>query len=319
MECAAVEACAAAFVKTAALPPDAGHPLLEQLQFIQQLSDNRAYAAKSAQLRKLMLSNPENWYIDEELQRFYGITHRPTGYRFHLPKTHVPADISKTLTKTSVLGLLKSPMALATGAADDIALGAVSDLVSNKPAVTLEQTPLQNKALQRLLMQRFNVPADQVYREADYAKDYGADPSELAEHWIDLDIDPDSATRLKTVGDVEDFLNPPAPVKAAQSFYAEAARGHGAELLRGRKPVYNAGEGLLGALQRHAATIKQRGDRAIAEAKTWDRMQNAMDPQRSIRQTQAYLAGGSAMVQHPVDRLLQHEPVQLLPQLPRKP
>lgn len=63
--------------------------------------------------------------------------------------------------------------------------------------------------------------------------------------------------------------------------------------------------GIFGNAVNHLRAIKARGDRAIAEAESVDRFQNAMDPNRSLRQLSSYLSGDrEPIVSHPLDRLL---------------
>jgi superfamily II DNA/RNA helicase len=67
---------------------------------------------------------------------------------------------------------------------------------------------------------------------------------------------------------------------------------------------YDRQQGVLQNVLSHLQRIRARGDRAITEAESWDKLQNAADPNRSIRQTQEYLAGKPSLVAHPLDRLL---------------
>jgi|GEM_PF-6941036 len=62
-------------------------------------------------------------------------------------------------------------------------------------------------------------------------------------------------------------------------------------------------QNLMGHLQR----IKARGNRGIQEAESYDRLQNAMDPDRSMRQLSSALSGRrQPLVSHPLDRAI-HE------------
>ena len=219
-------------------------PMIDRLKAIKSLSDQKAYADKHARLRALMQRNPEHWAIDSELDRFYGVTHQPTGFRFHMPKTTVPHGIPRPMAAP----LLPTP----TPALDKVAgLFASFD---RPPAFSLE--PLVPQDLESLLAKL-----------------------------------------------------------AADSWYLNAARGHVDNLLAGRGSIYQPGEGIMGSVARHLGTVRARGDRAISEAQNWDRMQNAMDPNRALRQLQGYVAGTrQPLVSHPLDRLLQGD--QIIPRLP---
>jgi hypothetical protein len=84
------------------------------------------------------------------------------------------------------------------------------------------------------------------------------------------------------------------------SFYANAIQQTPMQWDRQRGVAQN----LLG----HLSAIRARGDRAIGEAHSFDRLQNAMDPNRSIRQLQSYLAGTrQPIVANPIDRFIQGE------------
>jgi hypothetical protein len=175
-----------------------------------------------------MQKKPQDWTIDSTQDRFYGVTHKPTGFRFHMPKTVVPDAVTRP---------------------------------SPAPAA--------------------NIPV------------------------------PNPVSSAETLAKA---------AEAAQSFYLGAAQGHLNNVLAGRVSPYVPGEGILGSVSRHLGSVRQRGDRSISETMAWDRLQNAMDPNRAIRQTQAYLAGQQRpLVSHPLDRVFQGEPVEnvLIPRLPR--
>ncbi len=82
------------------------------------------------------------------------------------------------------------------------------------------------------------------------------------------------------------------------SFYANAIR---------QTPMrWDQQQGVAQNLLGHLSAIKSRGSRAIGEAHSSDRLQNAMDPNRSIRQLQSYLAGTrQPIVANPIDRFIQ--------------
>ncbi len=75
--------------KEAAVEP--GTPLDELLKAKSE-SDKEQYHHKQMRLRKLMTAHPEDFFINSKEDQIYGITHKPTGFRMHLPK-HVLADL----------------------------------------------------------------------------------------------------------------------------------------------------------------------------------------------------------------------------------
>jgi len=69
---------------------------------------------------------------------------------------------------------------------------------------------------------------------------------------------------------------------------------------------YDHTRGVLDNLVNHVGAVKHRGDRAISEAAAQDRLANAADPDRSMRQLSSYLSGQrKPLVHHPLDRFLQ--------------
>jgi len=64
---------------------------LQQLIRLKQLSDQGRYRDKSQIARALIASRPDEFFIDSDDHPYvYGLTHRPTGFRFHLPRHEVP-------------------------------------------------------------------------------------------------------------------------------------------------------------------------------------------------------------------------------------
>jgi hypothetical protein len=62
--------------------------VLPRLKEIKRMSDAREYTAKAEALRALMQAAPENWVVDSDDPEspVLGLTHQPTGFRFHLPR-----------------------------------------------------------------------------------------------------------------------------------------------------------------------------------------------------------------------------------------
>lgn len=63
---------------------------LEQLLMAKAESDRRNYRAKHAIMRKLITAAPDEFVIDSEQAGLVGITHLPTGFRMHLPRSVLP-------------------------------------------------------------------------------------------------------------------------------------------------------------------------------------------------------------------------------------
>lgn len=56
------------------------------LRQVKTFSDAHNYDAKAELLRHLIRQSPESWTIDSEQDHTYGVTHMPTGWRYHIPK-----------------------------------------------------------------------------------------------------------------------------------------------------------------------------------------------------------------------------------------
>jgi uncharacterized membrane protein (UPF0127 family) len=63
-----------------------GPSVLEKLKEVKALSDKRQYPAKHSRAMALITKYPNKFFIDSEGDGIVGVTHRPTGFRFHLPK-----------------------------------------------------------------------------------------------------------------------------------------------------------------------------------------------------------------------------------------
>lgn len=69
---------------------------LETLIAAKSRSDERKYAAKHILIRQMMNARPDDFAIDSDDGRgIVGVTHRPTGFRFHMPKQKVKPGIEK--------------------------------------------------------------------------------------------------------------------------------------------------------------------------------------------------------------------------------
>ena len=75
---------------------------LTQLIEAKRLSDKRDYKAKNEIIAKLLENSPKQFKIDSLLNNKYlGLTHKPSGFKIHAPRTLVPIGIEKDLGKSS--------------------------------------------------------------------------------------------------------------------------------------------------------------------------------------------------------------------------
>lgn len=66
-------------------------PVLQALLEAKAESDRGNYPAKHAILRRLLQERPDEFVIDSSQGKFLGLTHQPTRFRMHLPRTSLPA------------------------------------------------------------------------------------------------------------------------------------------------------------------------------------------------------------------------------------
>ena len=67
--------------------------VLDDLKRAKAESDRKNYPAKHEILRRLMKKWPAAFAVDSRGGHAVGVTHAPTGFRFHLPATAVPGDL----------------------------------------------------------------------------------------------------------------------------------------------------------------------------------------------------------------------------------
>lgn len=76
-------------------------PILTQLIEAKEHSDKRRYKLKHAILRDLLRKYPQQFMVDSNgTNRILGITHNPTNFRIHIPRTAVPQEFSINAPKT---------------------------------------------------------------------------------------------------------------------------------------------------------------------------------------------------------------------------
>jgi hypothetical protein len=70
---------------------------LTQLLKAKMESDRHRYEAKHSIMRDLIRDKPSDFHQDSEDKGIVGVTHHPTGFRMHLPKTVVPVTLKKLM------------------------------------------------------------------------------------------------------------------------------------------------------------------------------------------------------------------------------
>jgi uncharacterized membrane protein (UPF0127 family)/ATP-dependent DNA ligase len=77
--------------------------VISKLKRVKALSDKRQYPAKHARAMELINKYPDKFVIDSEGAGIVGVTHEPTGFRFHLPKSVLTGVSLKRKDATSDL------------------------------------------------------------------------------------------------------------------------------------------------------------------------------------------------------------------------
>lgn len=67
------------------------------------MSDKKDYTAKNRLLKEVMVKSPKQFKIDSKLNdKYVGITHKPSGFRIHAPRTLIPTSVEqKSFLKTA--------------------------------------------------------------------------------------------------------------------------------------------------------------------------------------------------------------------------
>lgn len=111
------------------------------------------------------------------------------------------------------------------------------------------------------------------------------------------------------VSDAEDQTQQDGMERRASADHARSKEGSNSYYLNAinQTPMsWDTQKGVAQNLMQNLGQVKARGDRAIREAASYDRLQNAMDPDRASRQFLSYLNGERpAAVSHPLDRFVQ--------------
>lgn len=73
---------------------------MQQLIEAKKLSDKSNYVKKNEVLAALLKKYPREFKVDSILNNKYvGITHKPSGFKIHAPRTLIPVGIEYTVGK----------------------------------------------------------------------------------------------------------------------------------------------------------------------------------------------------------------------------
>jgi len=77
--------------------------MINDLKRIKSESDRGNYGLKAHLFRELYNKNPEAFHVDSREGGVVGITHGPTGFRFHIRIDQAPTGLSKSVPR-AILG-----------------------------------------------------------------------------------------------------------------------------------------------------------------------------------------------------------------------
>jgi len=259
----------------------------------------RDYRGKYMLLRQLMQKYPEAFVVDSPEGKYHGITHQPTGYQFHVPQT-----VYDDLIKTASLGYavrdsdIHGKGTFATRAYEP----------GDRVGLALQLNKAHEdgtKEYDRTVLGRFvnwQPEGNVVLQEEDgqlylHASKPIAEDEEMVTQPYDDELAPFHPMIINE-GYKQAF-------DMGDSWYGNAARDYGNNLLAGRGQIWDANKGILDNLSQHWNNVLGMGSKRINQAENYGRFQAAMDPNYSMRQLSSYLSGQrQPLVKHPVDAIL---------------
>ena len=73
---------------------------LKKLIEAKKFSDKNEYGKKNEVLAELLNKYPKEFKVDSRLDsKYIGLTHKPSGFRIHAPRTLIPTGIEHTVGK----------------------------------------------------------------------------------------------------------------------------------------------------------------------------------------------------------------------------
>lgn len=116
---------------------------ISELKRAKENSDKGRYGVKHQIIKKMMTENPDAFYIDsDDGKGIVGVTHKKTGFRFHMPAGKVRPGLSKAAGLSELIALMK-PYANAT---KEVMIGSRLPLMSE----ALKEVPEEVGDLNRL-------------------------------------------------------------------------------------------------------------------------------------------------------------------------
>jgi hypothetical protein len=101
MDSVMLKAAAAAIAATTGFSPQRKPATIARLLRAKLESDRKHYEAKHSIMRELIQEKPHEFRQDSEEKGILGVTHHPSGFRMHLPKTVMPLALKKLVEGTT--------------------------------------------------------------------------------------------------------------------------------------------------------------------------------------------------------------------------
>ena len=94
---------------SAHVPSEKNASLLQELKIAKEHSDRGDYKTKAGIIRGLMVSHGDEFDVEpsDEGSHVVGITHRPTGFRMHIPRTEIPPAKLQSEPEQAVLAKVR--------------------------------------------------------------------------------------------------------------------------------------------------------------------------------------------------------------------
>lgn len=284
-----------------AMPAPEPDDVLATLHRARSRSDVGDYRQKYQLLRQLMQRSPADFYVDTPDGKYHGITHRPTGYQFHLPPV-VYQDL--LAEKQASLGYAVRK----------------SDIHGQGTFATRDYEPGDRIGLAL----QFNREGDDGVKEYDrtvlgrfvnYQKEGNAtlqeDDKQLYLHATRPIASGEEIYTQPYEKDLEEFQ----PLTISQgykqavdmngSWYGSAAKDYMNNALAGNVPLWDANESIMANVGKHFGNIRNMASNRIRQAENYGRFQAALDPNYAVRQMSSFLSGQrQPIINHPVDAIL---------------
>lgn len=280
--------------------PDRSYPLSVLLQ-AKVRSDARDYRQKYQLIRQLMQQDPRAFVVDSPVGKYHGVTHVPTGFKFHLPPV-----VFQDLIKESSLGYAVRRSAIHGKGTFATRTYKPGDRIGLALQLSRKHDDDDTQEFDRTVLGRFvnyqpqgnaGLVADEhgnLYLQA--LEEIPADHEIYTQPYED---------ELKQFGKLTINGGYKQAFDLSGSWYGTAAQDYLNNMLAGRGQLWNPSAGVWGNVTQHLGNIRDIASNRIRQAGNLDRLRAAMDPDYSLRRFSAVIGGQARpLIQHPVDAIL---------------